>query len=247
MSFVFVGVGAYAEGNASGVNVTYPWPTGYTPIAGDLSIIFQTGFTDNSTSAYFPNTETGWTKFIQQNWFWTNQTWLCGQASYKVLNGSEGTITINTSSNTSSSNVPGLGYAAGFVAIYRYLDTSLIPVQENPTAINGSTNVKTANTSSTSNSITTTKNDALIVNLIVGNQDGNLSLGTSNGFTLRKANNVGSVGVGCIGFADYEKTTAGAVTMPSWSFSSQVTIHLTFSINVLNQGFCMPGIVNRML
>jgi hypothetical protein len=243
MAISFMGVGAYAESQTSASNVTYNWPAGYTPLAGDLALIFQTGYSNNS--AALVNTSSGYTRFINQHWFWTTNTNLMAQVSYKVLTGTESAPVCNTSSNTSSGNggTP-TGYAGGFVAIYRNTSSTL-PEAESPSSDDGTTNVRSTATGTPTapNSVTTLMPDSRVFTMACTTQDSSPNLGTANGFTRRIVSN-STVQQGSIAYADYTKTLPGSVTMPLWTGSSAVWIFLTFSIAVSSSGFTYIGIYN---
>ena len=243
MAILLVGIGTYAESATSASNVTYPWPSGYTATVDDIALIFQTGYSNNSGNLI--NTATGYTRFINQHWFWTTNTNLMCQTSYKVLNGTESAPICTTSSSTSSGNggTP-TGYAGGFVAVYRFVAATTIPAQETPTSSNGTTNVRTpATTSLTPDAVTTTTPDARVFSVVCSTQDSSPALGTANGFTRQRFSN-SAVQQGSIAMADYEKASPGAVTMPAWSGSSAVWVCLTFSLTASSGGFCVPGILN---
>lgn len=114
MTASFVGVGAYNAVAATSGTQTYAWPSGYTPVAGDLAVVMQAGDwvqTNWGLAPYGPD-PSGYTQGAKYGVDYNATLTLGLSFHYKFLDGGESAPSVTLSSTYAS-------VLYGFVAIFR--------------------------------------------------------------------------------------------------------------------------------
>ena len=206
MAISFVGVGAQTT-MYTGV-ITAPWPTSYTPVIGDLSIFISIGRPAVSGSE-IPDAPSGYT-YLGTVYF-SSAFQIC--VWYKVLDGTESAPNIDI---PVSSSYYGSAYGISVqTAVYRGVDqtTPFDTSYTTSTSAGGQSTYVPA-------SITTVTDKAWCLSIVGTTDDNQLALTSPAGFTARMsgaAYDTNIWGDYSLGLADYEKSTAGLVSMPTWA------------------------------
>lgn len=215
MAVSYVGVGAQGASNTNGATVTYNWPSGYTPVFGDVAFVFQTGWWTQPSSGSPPDgpAPSGYT--FAYKYSRDASSTLCYASSwyYKLLDGTESAPQVTlTSTYASATNL-----VNGFVVILRQVNMDDI--------FDGSA-VQVSSGSASSLSISTfntTTNDTLSVSGIGQGISGGLATTGGSTWTYRATGTSYDTTVGgdsSAGLATKFTATAGGAGFHGWQNSA---------------------------
>jgi hypothetical protein len=199
MAITVVGVGAQVNRNGTGT-LTVPWPSAYSPIAGDVAVVFEYNTILGATR---PAVVSGYT--VVDEVFTGSSVNRQTRVLYRVLNGSESEPQITTV----------LDYAFGAaLAIFRGVNLGT-PLDATPTKAGP----VASSTTYTPPTITTVTDSAMVVSVVQSFDDNALALSSAQSFTLLAGgaayDYTGTVDAS-LGVASRTLTTAGTPTMPTW-------------------------------
>lgn len=215
MAVSYVGVGGQGASNTNGATITYNWPSGYTPVFGDVAFVFQTGWWTMS-GGVGPNgpTPSGYT-FADKHYRDMGSGACIGSSwHYKLLDGTESAPQVTlTSTYAGTANVTN-----GFVVILRQVDM-------NDVYDLGSKYSSGSATSLTITSFSTTQNDTITLSGVGQGGAGAIARGTGgtsaswvyratgSGYDTTLGNNSAA------GLATRLLGTAGALGFHDWQSS----------------------------
>jgi len=256
MAITFVGAGTLVSSNVNGATVTVPWPSAYTPTSGDVAVVVSVGRHAGPSSVACPTPVAGVNfSLIATSFRDVGASDLETTVFYKVLDGTETTVTY-TNTSTFSTTGNGIGSA---LAVYRGLDiVDVASVTSNTAAV----------TTWTPTGITTSQYAALILSAVGSADDNSLGLDSGNeqGFSATNVNPLLSFGFSgsaynvtpftndaAIGLAGKVVNVPGSVTMPTWrqnQLASDATASVTIAIRVFIEAdgsALSAGSVDRVL
>lgn len=215
MTISLIGYGALSASATNGATQTYAWPSGYSPVNGDLALLIHGGWMSDPASQAEVDTQlanatpSGYTFY---EGFWrdvtTNDNLVIG-CSYKVLNGSESAPQVTVPLAWTDGSAPG-GVLAGYIIIYRGVHTSNLFYNPDYQEANSAA----ANTFQIS-SVTTLINNLMLVEPVIQGDNNTIIAGSMFSWTFRAGGSSYATATGgqvAMAFIDQLVGTAGVVT-----------------------------------
>jgi len=219
LTISLIGYGPLSANATNGATQTYNWPSGYSPVVGDMVILAHGGWmSDPSTQAEVDAvgaaaTPSGYTYY---GGYWrdvASNLNLVIFSSFRFITGGESAPQVSVPLGMTDASSPG-GVLAGFLIIYRGVhNVNHFWNADYDFANNG------AATQFQVGTVDTTINNAMVVEPVISGDDAGLTAGSNYDWTFRALGSSYGTTVGgdvAMGFADQLKSTAGSITPCVW-------------------------------
>lgn len=215
----FIGSGSLATSDVQGETKNIPWPSGYTPVSGDVVVITAVGYlsvAESSPSTDAPTPSGGFTR-LSTVWSGSGATAAQTTVFYRVLNGTESVPQFTNTSSTTIYGTLGIGYAS---TIFRGVDQTN-PIDTSATTSSGQT-PSSGSITFTPTGVGTTNRNSLVINVVGISNDGDLILGLTKDYSASISGTAYSTEVGSdfgMGLAYKfvrDPSSASTVDIPTW-------------------------------